>query len=110
MKSIFWSSVWKDAGHPSDGELFNIMKFKKKCYKDAINYIKKNRKNIIKENVYMTLCRNDTNFWKEVNKFKLRYNVKTNILDGVVGDNNICNVFQEKYQKLYNEFSNDNNY
>ena len=109
IKSMFWSSIWMDAGRPSNGELSNVMKYSKKCYKNAIKFIKHHRENIIKENVYQTLCRNDSNFWKEVNKLKLKDKTKTKVLDGAVGDEGICKVFQEKYKKLYNEFDDRNN-
>ena len=107
-KALFWNDVWKSAGSPSIGELFSIRKQTRSNYHKAVNHVKKNKDKIIKEEVAMTLKNKSKNeFWKYINKIKLKDKVTTNVMDDVVGKSEITNVFYNKYSNIYSEFKDD---
>ena len=45
-----------------------------------------------------------TMFWKEIKKLNKTSVVTTDIMDGEIGEDNIRNIFKNKYESLYNEF------
>ena len=107
-QSIFWTNIWKELGSPNLGIVYNIKNSCRKKYHSSIKFIKKNREALIKNRIAKTLKdKSHCNFWREINKIKLRNKTTTNVMDGVIGHVDITHVFKDKYQQLYNEFHND---
>ena len=107
--AILWHKIWKEAGSPTYGQLFEIRKYTRKCYHNAIMYIKNNTDKILREKIAQSLANNNVkNFWNEIRKIKATKNNSTSIIDNVVGGDNIASLFKVKYEKLYNEFDNNN--
>ena len=107
--AISWHKEWSDAGRPSQGHLFNMRKQSRSQYHEAINFIKKNKDWIVKLNIANALkYKNYSDFWKEIRNIKgVNNGCSVNIIDNVIGDVNISNLFKERYDRLYNEFDND---
>ena len=46
-------------------------------------------------------------FCKQINKLKLNERYSANVIDGKCGAEEISNLFRDKYENLYTEFSNN---
>ena len=110
-KSMLWCKIWKEAGSPTHGELFEIRKLTRNKYHLAIKYIKRNKDNIIKDKVSHSLKSNNVvSFWKEINKLKNdSINSRSSVIDDCIGEMNITNLFKNNYYRLFNEFKFDGN-
>ena len=108
---IMWHCIWKDAGCPLDGLLADIRRSTRSKYHDSIKYIKRNKDNILKSQIaYSLKFKRYTEFWKEVRKLKASKGVVSSIIDNKVGISDILQLFQEKYESLYNEFDKFSNF
>ena len=103
-KSIFWNDIWKSAGCPSSGQLALIRRSTRAKYHQAIKFIKKNEDHIIKCNISNSLNKKHfTQFWNIVRKIKSNKNdLNPSVIDNISGNNNIANLFKDKYQSIYN--------
>ena len=102
--SILWNNIWKSAGSPIVGELYNMKNFTKRKYHASIKYVFKNRNSFIRDKIACSLQhKNTNNFWQEIKKLNSSPNTVTNVVDNVMGENNIVNIFKDKYRALYNE-------
>ena len=74
----------------------------------AINFVKRNREKVVRENVFSSLQnKNSKFFWSEIRKLKSSKKIDTNVMDDKIGIENITKVFKDKYRLLYNEFNSD---
>ena len=105
--TIKWHKEWCKSGRPSEGWLSNMRNESRAQYHRAIRFIKRNKDELIRFSVANSLKhKNFSDFWKEIRK--LRGNDKkcsSVVVDNVVGDHNIANLFKGQYDKLYNETS-----
>ena len=109
-ESMYLSRMWRIAGCPTQGDVYDARKEARKNYHSAVKYVKDNEDYIIKCNVAKKLAKKDSkNFWKEVNRIKKKNLSTCSTIDGIQGKTCICNLFKDKYKELYNEFDNNNN-
>ena len=103
--SILWHKIWKQAGSPTEGQLFEIRRYTRKQYHDAILYVQKNKDNIIKFKVADSLSsKSYRDFWKEIKRLNTVKDNRASIIDNVTGSSRISKIFKDKYENLYNEF------
>ena len=102
---MFWNEVWKSAGKPLHGQLFNIMKKSKNVYHYQIRKLKKSE-NMIKKNNLLDACLNgNSDLFKEIKKLRRHENTIATDVDGV--KDNISEYFKSIYSKLYNSVDDD---
>ena len=102
--SIFWNDIWKSAGCPTQGELASIRRTTKAKYHQAIRYVKRNEDYIVKCNTSNHLNKKHfSKFWEVIRRIKYKKNnLNSTIIDNVCGDQNIADLFKNKYAELYN--------
>lgn len=95
--------LWKDAGKPRQGQIFELHKSTKAKFKYALRTIKQNENSLRKESLAKKLSTLDFNcFWKEIRSIN---NVKTplpNTIENIVGESNIVEVWKNHYKGLFN--------
>ena len=98
--AVFWNAVWKSAGKPLKGELYNIMKRTRNVYHFQIKKIKRSE-NLIKRNNLLDACINgDNDLFKAIKKMRRHDPPTATSIDGVKSD--IPEHFKNIYSKLYN--------
>ena len=66
-----WHNIWKEAGSPSEGVLADIRKTTRAKYHKSIEYIKKHKDNILKNDIASSLQNKKfSDFWNEIRKLK----------------------------------------
>ena len=101
--SLFWHFLWKQSGSPRSGTVADIMRRTRARFQYAIQFVKKQEsqlRNSAMARVVTENCHRD--FWKEVHKRRNKTTVSTDSMDDVVGDDNVSQLFAEKYELLYN--------
>ena len=98
--SCHW--LWKEAGKPNSGVLFEHRKQARAEYHHAVNKVKQNEDRMRSEKMVHALrCNDHKNLWCEVNKLKARKKTLPVMVDGIKGDANIAGIFANKYEQLY---------
>lgn len=105
-QAIFWHNIWKDNNSPREGILADIRRRTRSRYHYALRDVKKNKDRYIANSMAESLlAKNKHNFWTEVRKMKGQHKVSTNTVDGATSQEDIADLFGEKYRKLYNSVS-----
>ena len=108
--AIFWHKLWKDSGKPSTGFLKDMRNNSRYAYHYALKYVRNNKEVIQSEKLAQYLISNSNkNFWNSIKRTKQHHLNLPNNIDGVTGSAEISDVFADKYYKLYNSVSYDNN-
>ena len=99
---IFWYNLWKDAGCPRNGMLYDVMKMTKKQYVYA-NRRNKRKQEIVRKEKMAKAIANDKirDFFSEVKKLEPKVAVTVPI-DGIVEGRAIAQHFANKYENLFN--------
>ena len=101
--SLFWHSVWRDAGRPPTGVLAMIMRRTRAKYHKAVNFCKSNinlNRNVkLAESVENNLARD---LWAELKKMDENRNTLPSSINGLSDDSEIASIFANKYKTLYN--------
>lgn len=96
----FWGWLWKECGKPLTGIVYDIMKQTKGKYHLDVKRIKKSQKDLQFQKMAQAISKNESrNFWSEVKKLKGRVAPS---IDGKTNNEDICKIFKNKYEKLYN--------
>lgn len=106
--ALTYHQMWKDAGRPNCGELFNLRKQTRADYHYAIRKVKQ-KENVIRSEKMSNslLCNDSKKFWYDVKKMKGNKNIVPLTVDDVRGDKNIANLFADKYGELYTSVESD---
>ena len=100
--------LWKEAGSPNSGPLFDNRKQSRAEYHHAVKIVKKNEDRVRSECMAKSLANNEhKKLWKEVNKVKGRKKALPAVVDGVKGDAKIAGIFANKYKQLYSSVAYD---
>jgi len=110
-RSIFWTRVWNESGRPQQGVLYDVVKKAKRDYKREARRVIRNQKQLTAQRMAESILTDSSRyFWDEVNRKKRKGRPPPpNSMDDVEGTDDICNLFQCKYQELYNSVSYDVN-
>ena len=94
--------AWKNAGRPNSGELFEERKRSRIDYHYAMRKVKENEKVVRSERMAQAISANDhKSLWSEVRSMKGKKTSLPAVVDNVRGENNIADLFADKYEKLY---------
>ena len=100
QKSIDAFCIWKDAGRPRSGVIFNIYKDAKYAYKLCINRSRREKDLSISNELHEALCSKDnTHFWNSW-KSKFKSNTKAchaKIVSGLTDSSEIANGFSNYF-------------
>ena len=101
--SLFWHKLWVDNGRPQEGVLADIRRSTRARYHQARKKTLREKDIIASGNLIRSL--NDESskvFWSKIRKCKgSKINVSS-CVDNQRGEYDICNIFKEKFQSLYN--------
>ena len=105
--SIILSELWKEAGCITNNQLDIDRKIAKKQYHKAIKYVTNNQESIVREKIASKLKDKKFNdFWAEIKKMKKCKMNYPSVVDDKLGDENVNEVFYNKYRELYNSYGN----
>ena len=105
QRSKFWYNVWREAGYPSSGVLFQLKRNAKKRYKYEVRRLQRRQdylrhKRMMAEALLRNPCRD---FWSEVPKScGKKSTASAPVIDGSGGDIDIANLWRTKFQQLLN--------
>ena len=92
---------WKIAGKPTSGIHRDRMHDSRAHFKNALDYCKKNEKQIRNEKLSQNLRKkNFKQFWSEVHKTNRNNTLLPSRIDNLSGESNIANAFADKYKKI----------
>ena len=102
-KSIFWHRIWLESGCPASGTLFDVMKHAKRDYKTAVKQVMRDQESLSNARMAEALSNNNSrDFWAEIKRKSSNHSPSPAIMDGIQGDEMICELFRNKFDGLYN--------
>ena len=100
--------MWRDAGNPRYGSLNDEYHRAKLQFKYALRQCLLNERMHISDKLAAPLANGNVNtFWSRVRKMTSKPSLPTS-MDGSTGKENICDIWREKYEHLFNWVNNDN--
>ena len=107
-RSLFWHSLWKDAGRPRDGWVARIRRSTRAAYHLAIRNCIRDKDFIVKNKIFDSMKDvNSKHFWTEIKKLGKRRTGVPAVIDGRKGAE-AGESFREKYSRLYNSNPSNN--
>jgi len=105
-EAIQWHKLWKSNHSPHTGYLADMRKTSRSRYHYAVRYVKQHEEVIAETKLADCLVNNkDKQFWQEVKKKKGIRSQVPNSIDNKSDEQDICNVFADKYNSLLNSVS-----
>ena len=102
-EALLWHYEWKACGRPHNGIIAEHRRLSRAQYHRAVKKVIRESDMVKMEKMAEALSKNNyRDLWKEVKKIKGRNRTCTNCIDGHSDDADICDVFQNKYEELYN--------
>ena len=92
-ESKFWHATWYSAGQPRVGPLHDIMVYSKRQYKHAVRRLKRANEKIQNDKFVQSLLSGGSNIFKEIKKFRGKYQTYSSRIDDKVGAQNIADKF-----------------
>ena len=101
-ESIFWHSVWKDAGSPPSGALAGIMRNTRAKYHKAVKLHKRNLDNYRNSMIANAIDNGQQrDMWTELKKLDSKSKTTPCSINGCSDNVGIANIFADKYRDLY---------
>jgi exonuclease III len=108
--SIFWHALWKSCGSPNSGVVFDIRRRTRHEYHYCVRKCKKHNMSLHASSLASSLSNNNvSSFWSQVKSVFGKSGTLPSAVDNSHGEENIVNVFANKYDHLYNSVSYDSN-
>ncbi len=102
-QAMFWHILWKENGSPHAGIVADIRRRTRAKYHKILRQLQNNQKQIRSLKMAQTILQSDRrDFWSEVKKLRGKGVNVTNVVDNSHGEENIVDVFAQKYKELYN--------
>ena len=90
--------LWRNAGKPRNGDLFELRRVSKARYKYALRFIKRNEADMRKESLGNKLADSDSwDFWKEIKGVNNAKMPLPTSIEGVTGESNIASLWRDHY-------------
>ncbi|ELU14772.1 hypothetical protein CAPTEDRAFT_209997 [Capitella teleta] len=107
-KAMFWHRIWSDSGRARHGWLHSLMLSTKREYKRVSRWVVRNQDKLMACRMSDSLSTNKSrDLWSEIKRIKEGVQGRTNIVDGRVGESEICDVFHDGYEHLYQSVPSD---
>ena len=101
--ALFWHQYWLDQGRPSQGQIALIRRRTRAKYHYAVRFVNKEKNRIRSDKMAEAIANNkDRDLWQEVKQIRQTNKSVPNIMDDVVGSDNIISLLTNKYKNLYN--------
>lgn len=100
-ESLFWNSLWRAAGNPDQGDLYQLHRESKMQYKYAVRRLKRASNNIKKDNFINGLLNGGVNIFTEIKKLRGKSRNVSSTVDGRNSSQDISEHFAQIYQELY---------
>ena len=100
---------WKAVGRPRQGPVFKLMSQTRAAFKLAFRYCK-DHDEMMRANAHANnlACKDFKGFWNGINKQNNANSTKyANVINGCSGEYNICEMWREHFEKLYNSIRDD---
>ena len=98
-----WHGIWKDLGSPREGTVAEIRRSTRAQYHRDIRRLKADEERIRNQFLAEHIrSKNQKEFWRDVKKVKGHRKSIPNKIDDAKGDQNIADLFANKFYKLYN--------
>ena len=105
-EAIFWNRIWVECGKPESGWVFEIRNRTRKEYKSRSRWVVRNQDKLKSGKMASCILENRSrDFWSEVRKVRGVKSCPTSRVDGVEGNDAVCELFRSKYEELYNSVS-----
>ena len=102
----FWHQVWTDCGRPTNGTVKELMLKTRGLYKRKSKWLIRNQDKASAERMAEALSENHSrDLWSEVKRKSKSSNTASAFIDNASGNEDICQVFAEKYESLYQSVS-----
>ena len=102
--SLFWHSIWVENGKPRNGIIAQIMRQTRAKYHYFVRWATSNQASLRRSRMAENVTSGDMrNFWTECKRITRSSTLnRCAEIDGVSGDENIAELFANKYQEIYN--------
>ena len=106
-KANFWHRVWREAGCPCSGVLFDIKRRSRSRFKYEVRRLRRREKHIRRSKLAEPMSSMDVNsFWSQVSRINSsKSSSSSSVVDSVSGAPRIANVFSAKLESLLNSRS-----
>jgi len=102
-RAMVWHNVWRDAGRPLSGILFDLRQKTRREYHQAVRKLKNREKDYRKCRMAEHVATNDNRgLWSEIKKVQQVHKASPASVDGNASPQDIANSFGRKYKVLYN--------
>ncbi|ELT98327.1 hypothetical protein CAPTEDRAFT_186487 [Capitella teleta] len=113
-RAIFWYALWKSSGSPHDGHVADIrrrtraryryaVRYVKRHYRYAVRYVKRHEEQCIANKLAEALAKGrGRDIWNEVQKISGRKINRVAMVDGMVDDRDIGELFARKISEVFN--------
>ena len=102
-EALSWHAYWKAHGRPTSGYVAEMHRIIRARYHRAIRHIEKETTKIQSEKMAQSILSDGSRgVWPEVRKIKGKKGKMACSMDGCNDNDDIANIFSEKYMELYN--------
>ncbi|ELU18612.1 hypothetical protein CAPTEDRAFT_216907 [Capitella teleta] len=96
-RAIFWHALWKSSGSPHDGHVADIRRRTRARYCYAVRYVKRHEEQCRANKLAEALAKDrGRDIWNEVQKISGRKTNRVAMVDGMVDDRDIGELFARK--------------
>ncbi|ELU06170.1 hypothetical protein CAPTEDRAFT_211194 [Capitella teleta] len=96
-RAIFWHALWKSSGSPHDGHVADIRQRTRARYRYAVRYVKRHEEQCRANKLAEALAKDrGRDIWNEVQKISGRKTNRVAMVDGMVDDRDIGELFARK--------------
>ncbi|ELT97786.1 hypothetical protein CAPTEDRAFT_210188 [Capitella teleta] len=101
-RAKLWFNIWQENGRPENGFIRDIMVKTKREYKRVLKWLVRNQDQIQSDRMADAILSNDDRFfWDEVKRKTNNASSVPNAVEGLQGNESICEMFAQKYENLY---------
>ena len=102
-EAIFWNKIWVSNGRPRTGWVSEIRNKTRREYRRISRWVIRNQDDLRAEKMANSLSNNrHRDMWGEVKRVNRNGSSLPNVVDGVQGESEVCQLFGRKYSDLYN--------
>ena len=99
--------VWRDAGQPNDGAIFDLKISARSNYKKALKSAQGKEKSIVDDVNINLQTRNQTKFWKSWSRLNNSKDSYATRIKGFINDSEIADCFADYFEKVYCDVDTD---
>ncbi|MEE4247180.1 MAG: reverse transcriptase family protein [Kangiellaceae bacterium] len=107
-RAIFWHALWKSSRSPHDGHVADIRRRTRERYRYAVRYVKRHEEQCRANKLAEALAKDrGRDIWNEGQKISGRKTNRVAMVDGMVDDRDIGELFARKTSEVFNAVAYD---